>query len=64
MKAKDTVMRDDGIVEIIRVRKKEIFSKPDAWASYRFIAEAQAEITWDIAFKAGFEEGRMLHIET
>jgi len=38
-------LSDEDIIGVIRIRKEEIFSKPDAWASYRFVArKAEYEI--------------------
>ncbi len=54
MKAEDTLMTFEEQTEEMKTAKV----KPGC------LVRKQAEITWDIAYKAGFEEGRMLHIET
>ncbi len=56
MNAKDTVMSDGRMMALAR-------GKARAEADHA-IANEQAETTWDIAYKAGFEEGVMSHTET
>ena len=48
MKAEDTVMDKLGMEEVASTRYSSL------WEFGERIARAQAEITWDIAFKAGY----------
>ncbi len=57
MESKETVMSDQKMYEI----ELEFASKRNSIVYYRHyaakVAEAQAEVTWPIAFKAGIREG-------
>lgn len=61
MKPEDTIISEEQIVEaeVAYMNEHELNYFP-LRGEHRdnCIKEAQAEVTWDIAFKAGFDEGR------
>ena len=54
MKAEDTVMSWEGIRIVLQEQDKK--GQHDNMFRLEAIAQAQAEITWDLAFKAGIKE--------
>ncbi len=60
MKAEDTVMGEGELIEVIYLAIETPDKDADgSWKNkerFRAVSRAQSEITWDIAFKAGFKE--------
>ena len=60
MKAEDTVMSEGQLIEVIYLAVEVPDKDADeSWKNkerFRAVCRAQAEITWGIAFKAGFKE--------
>ena len=53
MKAGDTVMNDK---EVENELEKHCYPSPKYWDEIDLVRKAQAEITWDVAFKAGYTQ--------